>query len=252
MITVAPKEGVLLADTPHGRFRYYGSDIIGCAIADKQFWDGHLRYALDRLQPGQVMVDVGANIGFFPIYLALHRGVRSHAFEPSPEIYELLVDNIRLNTCEDWITPHPEALYSRETEMQINTTCDWNYPQLADGKVDITLNGNSGQFALMPGRGGVYDIKARMLDSFELSRVDLLKVDAQGCDLRVLVGAVDTIKRCRPVICIEFERVPCAVHEDTKETYLKFFQDIDYRIENEFHPAPDRADDYADYVVVPN
>jgi len=57
-------------------------------------------YDLDRIdfKPGDVVIDIGAHIGFFAIYTALRfPQVVIHSFEPFPENYELLQQNLERN-----------------------------------------------------------------------------------------------------------------------------------------------------------
>ena len=43
------------------------------------------------------------------------------------------------------------------------------------------------------------------LDSLALDDLAFMKIDAQGADGEVIVGAVETIRRCRPAIVFEWE-----------------------------------------------
>lgn len=52
---------------------------------------------IDSMQAGDVLYDVGANVGGYSILAAKHRGVKVYAFEPEAENYALLVRNIELN-----------------------------------------------------------------------------------------------------------------------------------------------------------
>jgi FkbM family methyltransferase len=52
---------------------------------------------IDTFQPGEILYDVGANVGGYTILAAKHKGVKVYAFEPEAENYSLLVQNIALN-----------------------------------------------------------------------------------------------------------------------------------------------------------
>jgi FkbM family methyltransferase len=56
---------------------------------------------LDTLEPGDVLWDVGANVGLYSIYAAKYRNCRVVAFEPESQNYALLMDNIALNEVRD-------------------------------------------------------------------------------------------------------------------------------------------------------
>lgn len=188
------------ASTQFGRFFYFQPDAIGQRIASGEFHDRHLKPYLDSLHSGDTFVDVGANIGFLTVYVA-SRGARVEAFEPAVEVASLLERNVAENNLAGLTTVHRVALYDEEVSLRVNP--EWtDYRKRADGGIDWELSPNSGGLSLVRG-AGCY--KSRTLDSFKFEKMTLLKVDTQGADLRVLVGAKETIKRTRPVICFEFE-----------------------------------------------
>ena len=75
-------------------------------------------YIEDRLKPGDVFYDIGANVGPYSLIAAKATGGQAQifAFEPSPASFRDLTRNIELNGCTDSVTPLPVALWS-ETRM---------------------------------------------------------------------------------------------------------------------------------------
>ena len=67
---------------------------------------------IDRMHPGDVLFDIGANVGLYTIYAA-KRGVRVFAFEPESQNYALLNRNIYLNGLQDHVTALNVALSDR-------------------------------------------------------------------------------------------------------------------------------------------
>jgi FkbM family methyltransferase len=65
---------------------------------------------LDRMGPGDVLWDVGANVGMYTLYAAALRKCRVVSFEPEAQNYALLIDNIALNGIEDLCLPANLAL----------------------------------------------------------------------------------------------------------------------------------------------
>lgn len=58
---------------------------------------------------------------------------------------------------------------------------------------------NSGAWELGPGE----DIGITTLDNYELQDIDLLKIDVQGYELKVLQGAKETLRGNKPVVIVE-------------------------------------------------
>src|SRR5689334_18042003 len=61
------------------------------------------------IRPGDVVLDIGANHGFFSCRAA-QAGATVHAYEPDPTTYEFLTENIRANGLERSIVPHRAAV----------------------------------------------------------------------------------------------------------------------------------------------
>ncbi len=132
-------------------------------------------------------LDIGANIGAISQALQAS-GYIVEAFEPLPEIYELLSLNFTGHT-------HNIALGDVQGFASM--------PQL-----EYTEPNNYGGFSLgtrSTVRGAV-KVPVRKLDEFHFTDVGLIKIDVEGFEERVLRGAVETITRCRPVLYIEDDR----------------------------------------------
>ena len=103
------------------------------------------------------------------------------AFEPVQAHRECFVRNVEATN----VTLHPCALGMLEGSVSIRT--------------EPTSTGDS----WVKGEG---DIPMRTLDSFNLENVDFIKIDCEGYEENVLRGAMDTIRRCRPVVLVEQKR----------------------------------------------
>ena len=139
----------------------------------------HIPVALKYTAQRRTAVDVGANVGTWtrPL-LALFRTVI--AFEPAPDTFECLDRNC------------PEAVLHQSGLS--------NFHGFATVMADDRYPDGTGSRWLKPSNDGVPLIT---LDSLNLSEVDLMKVDVEGMELRVFMGAVETLKRCKPVLVVE-------------------------------------------------
>ena len=135
----------------------------------------------------EVVIDIGANIGSFSIYAA-HNRAKVYAVEPEPNNYEALVNNIELNNMQEKITP---------VKLGIS---DYN------GTAIISNEG--GGATILDGKSGA-SIKVITLDKFikdnNITSVGVLKIDVEGSEQEIILGASkETLNICK-YITIEFD-----------------------------------------------
>lgn len=130
-----------------------------------------------------VLYDVGANVGVVT-RAALDKGFRVNAFEPVPEMREVLRDR-----CPD-ATIFPVALGAEFGKRTLY--CDeWNHGWNTFVRERRT-----------PGMKAI-EVEVWPLDKLEAERMDVLKIDVEGSEADVVAGAAATIQRCKPVIIME-------------------------------------------------
>jgi|SRR5208282_5786147 FkbM family methyltransferase len=153
-----------------------------------------LRQVLDV---GMTFVDVGAQIGYFSIIAAALVGERGmvHSFEPDPDNFSRLAANARTYP---WVTAHNSAVGDRIGEIAFYRS---------------PIKSESGWGALFNEDGQRERVSAQIctLDSWAsaagIERIDLLKMDVEGAEYRVLEGAQAVIARTRPVMWVEANEV---------------------------------------------
>jgi len=197
---------------PNGRFEIPEADQPTFApCAEAGFWDLDLKPYLDRAKPGWHCVDVGAHVGLYSGYWAA-TGMRVTAIEGHPIYKPLLCRNIDQNRWASVILVLPWFAYSRVCQLQEQA----DHPTPAS---NTWLPVEEGEFAFP------------LDDAIRLTRqhVDFLKIDAQGADLHVLLGAEGIITRDRPLILIEYEEALMKLHGHTAEDYHRWARNHQYR-----------------------
>jgi FkbM family methyltransferase len=139
-----------------------------------------LNAALRLVRHFRTAVDVGAHCGLWSMHLA-RRFMRVHAWEP----IELHRKCFGLNVSEGDVTLHAAALGAQVGKIEMHTTVgssgdSWINPNVKDGSIPL-----------------------ERLDDYGLTDVDFIKLDTEGHELLALQGAEETIRRCRPAICVE-------------------------------------------------
>lgn len=147
------------------------------------------------VRPGDIAVDIGANIGAHTLPLAARVGAagRVVAFEPVRMNFQLLCANIALNGLDN-VDAIPEGLGEAESMVMIA-----DRPTRADG--------NLGALALSEIPGDRPVRVRRFDDAFDWPRLRFMKIDVEGMEAEVLRGAAATLARLRPALYVENDRI---------------------------------------------
>jgi len=147
------------------------------------------QYSYDNIikaKEGDVVFDAGAYVGDTALWFCKAVGPQGkvYAFEPEPSNFEKLRANLERNKVTN-VIPLQLALSENEGEMQITS---------ARGGSAITETAGDTQ------------VKVTTVDKFveanKLPRVDFIKMDVEGHELKILAGARETIKTFKPSLAL--------------------------------------------------
>jgi FkbM family methyltransferase len=223
--------GIRLVTGPYGSFIVFDPDIIGGVVGRGEFWDVHLKSYMDKYaDKNLIAIDAGAYIGFHSVYLA-KRFKALHSFEPQKRCFTIVKSNLALNHCDN-ATVHNQCLYNERTTLALAPQNLQHLPlPLHESGIDYQALGNAGALSFNKPQAGSFDeVIATPLDDFNLKNVGFIKIDTQGSDLKVLLGAQDTIAWSRPIIAFEYEEDLSSHHGNTLSDYRDFFAARQYTI----------------------
>ena len=154
---------------------------------------------VDMLPNDAVIIDGGANIGFFTIPVAqrvLDSDVRIISFEPQRQLFNALSGSLALNDLSH-VYLHNLGLGAEIGQAQLplidySVVQDFGTVQLAN--TDLT------EQAYM--RSRLVDVIT--IDSMCLPRLDFLKLDVEGYEVPALQGGLNTFKQHRPWMWVEY------------------------------------------------
>lgn len=193
---------------------------VSVQIRDDGNYEPYLAAVLDDLlDPGDVFVDVGANVGYHTLRAALCVGPagRVIAVEANPENARLLALTIAENGV-DHVDLWPFALGRAVGHAHFGVHIGSNGGFAPD---DIA--------AVASGRGTVAPVLP--LDALGLERVDVIKIDVEGAEPMVVEGALGTIDRCRPAVVMELScEMTRRVGGIEPEDHLRRLTDRGYRL----------------------
>lgn len=188
-------------------------------------WQGHTSYVLGIYEPkvvrvlcrylrdGDTCIDVGAHLGYFTVLMARLVGAKGkvHAFEPMPETFEALQQNIRLNGLTN-VCPERVAAGSTDSPVFLISS--------ATQKLSWTpsVSGCS-----IEGERNYLSVSAVSLDHYfeeKKLRPNFMKIDVEGEELSVLRGAQRTLVTARPVVFVEVHDRG-GTHEEEVQRFLR-------------------------------
>jgi FkbM family methyltransferase len=149
-----------------------------------------IRAISDSVREGDWVIDVGANIGHYTCHLSACTGRQGRviAFEPIPDTFALLSSNVLAHGRNN-VTLINAAASDRFTVAAMNL------PKFASGLANY--------YRAALAEDGDYSVLCIPIDTLDLPRITLIKIDAEGHDLAVLNGANALIDRDRPMLIVE-------------------------------------------------
>ncbi len=177
------------------------------------------------------VVEVGSRDGMDAIALGRALGCRVDAFEAAPEQFLVVEENIRASGLEG-ITAHELALLDKGGTVDFWTVDPDVYDNAGLGSVfEVNFDNRQGN-DVDAGRASIQrktTVAAARFDTLDLPAPDLLVMDVQGAETKVLRGFGPMLTECRYVIC-EAERVPSYQGGNPFSEVDKFLKSQGFRI----------------------
>ncbi len=169
-------------DNENGFWVWYYNHTEPTYVVDGNGQQPQRENGLQSVKSWRNAIDVGSNAGEWTRPLA-KRFKKVICFEPNPNFRKCFAKNISENN----VVLHPYALSTHSHQAE-------------QGAIHTHLNFTVGDTE--PRKG---NIECRSLDSFDLSDVDYIKIDVDGFEIPVLLGAEQTLRRNNAVINIEMK-----------------------------------------------
>jgi FkbM family methyltransferase len=170
--------------------------------------DEQIDYVLERVKDRRVCVQAGGAFGLYPLRLADYFD-KVWTFEPLMANLQCMAMNLG---AKPNVTVSATALWHEEALLWMDYS-------------KAVKNSYGAHHVSRNSYGGGEQVEAEPLDLYELKDVDLIWFDVEGAELYALMGALETIKRCQPVVVIEQRYLPqmqkLDVQPNSAELFLK-------------------------------
>ena len=161
------------------------------------------------VQPGQLVVEVGANIGVHTLFFSRKVGTEGLvlAFEPQRIVYQTLCGNLAINSITNvfcW-----------------NTAVGAENGEIVVPALDYKQENNFGCIELETNIDGE-TVAVVTIDNLKLPKCDVIKIDVEGMEEAVIKGAAETIKQFKPVLYVGCD------HADREESLIRTIDSLGY------------------------
>jgi FkbM family methyltransferase len=180
------------------------------------------------LKKGGIMLDIGANIGWYSLLLSRGVGLNIYSFEPDPHNFQCLTQNIANNNIKG-VRPFQFAVADRETKMRLHLYKTYN-----TGRHSLIDHGKTGKFV---------EVDTISIDGFMQKNglagqtVELYKIDIEGFEMTAFRGSMETLANSLYVFSEFSPEIMRSINEDPAQ-FISLFEKLGfsaYNIKNEDH-----------------
>lgn len=177
------------------------------------------------LFPGAVVFDIGANVGALALPMANQVGEmgRVYAIEPTSWAFSKLSKNLDLNPkLAKTLLPFQMMLTDLQSNVPQNIYSSW---KLEQGETHPIHGGR-----LNSVKGAQVTSLDLLVEKLGVKKVDLIKLDVDGFELKVLRGATQVLSRIKPKIILEVTPYTLEEQNDSLEALIEFLYNANYRL----------------------
>jgi len=138
-----------------------------------------------------VFVDIGAHVGLISVFVrSINHNATIYAFEPSPLQRSCLEKSVNVNNLDIKVIPLAVSDSKGEVDMYVSLIGDERYDSIFPREKTKKIKVESTTFD-------------QWVKNNNLDRLDILKIDVEGAEEKVIQGSMDSIKLFKPIIFLE-------------------------------------------------
>ena len=200
---------------------YFGNDLSRCTYVGGAYEPNEMAFVHHYLKPGMHFIDIGANEGIYSLLAAARVGKNGKvwALEPSTREFLHLKENLQAN-----------GLLSEVQCFHLALSDSPGQATLKLAEMEHAGQNTLGEFIYNIQSTGTEDVTLTTLDYLTRKEphlcADLIKIDVEGSEWKVLQGAVETLRLGRPVVLFE-QRI---VDGKLPEEMVQFWREQNYAV----------------------
>lgn len=181
----------------------------------------------DRLKSKDevILIDIGANTGSFALLPVLSNKIKVVAFEPNIAVADVLRSNVALNKIDANVTVLPIGISDRNAVLKLHIPSTPSTGLATFGSNVLRFNADAGS-TLAAIVTPLDQILPTVLEKDK--KIDLIKIDTEGWEYYVLLGAKQTLSESRPNLLLEYVPVNMKQAGVKPQALLQLLSDLNY------------------------
>lgn len=205
------------------KFKYFINDCMASnSVGINKEWEPHIRIftqLYNKIYNIKNIIDIGANFGYHTLFFSRECSMNVYAFEPQIQNFQLLEDNVKNNEIKNIIS-YNYACGCQNCEIKMPIFEGNNTINMGDITPNIDCINNN--FSIT---------KSIILDEHHFpSKIDLIKLDVQGWEKKVLLGSTNLLKIHKPILIVEFENFQLQKTNTSCKELFDFIREQQYYI----------------------
>ncbi len=151
---------------------------------------------------GDFAIDIGSNIGHTTVQMAIATGKTglTLGFDPNPFVYEVLLQNSKLNPEKTKIAIFNLAITDSNEEFYYNSS----EASFNNGGISLNKENRHGKFSLNTKVKGV-NLELFLQENFpgKINQLKLVKIDTEGYDKEIIKSIFKILKQHKPAVITE-------------------------------------------------
>lgn len=204
------------------KYTYFKNDMMASSsIGIKKEWEPHITKFTECYNNAYNIaniIDVGANFGYHTLLFSKKCYGNVYAFEPQIQNFKLLEENIKINNIQNVIA--------------FNYACGDDNCEIKMPIINCNYNVNMGD--ITPNLDCIHNnysiTRSVLLDEMNFPQIDLIKIDVQGWEKKVLTGSTNILQTYKPTMIVEFEYFQLAKTNISCAELFEFIKNQNYYI----------------------
>jgi FkbM family methyltransferase len=203
-------------------FKFFkDDDLAKSSIALNIHWEPHITSFVEyynKYFPIQNIIDIGANFGYHSLLFSKYVKNKVFSFEPQEQNYNLLSFNINFNNIKN-ICSYKMACGEENDTIKMPIVENYNNSiNMGDFTPNII---NKHHFTY---------VKSVKLDDIDFPPIDIIKIDVQGWEKKVLKGSYNLLQHHKPILIIEFEEYQLNKLNESCKNLIEYIRENNYYI----------------------